>query len=82
MLSEKEEKILAESSLLAHGASSVFKVFSNADLPYPEIELSDGNTITLNKPGYSRYRTVTNRKDREAVFGAFWGAFDKFKAAA
>jgi oligoendopeptidase F len=33
----------------------------------------------LTKAGYSRYRAVPNRSDREAVFNAFWGAFDKFK---
>ncbi|MBN2317274.1 MAG: oligoendopeptidase F, partial [Sedimentisphaerales bacterium] len=79
-LSEKEEKILAEAGLMADGASSVYSVFSNAELPYPEIKLSDGTMAKLTKAGYSRYRAVPNREDREAVFQAFWGAFEKFKA--
>ncbi len=79
-LSEKEEKILAEAGLMASGASSVYSVFSNAELPYPEIKLSDGTMAKLTKAGYSRYRAVPNRDDREAVFQAFWGAFEKFKA--
>ncbi|MHC4557471.1 MAG: oligoendopeptidase F [Planctomycetota bacterium] len=79
-LSEKEEKILAEAGLLADGPSSIYSVFSNAELPYPEITLSDGTIAKLTKAGYSRYRAVPNRSDREAVFNAFWGAFDKFKA--
>jgi oligoendopeptidase F len=78
-LSEKEEKILAEASLLADGPSSIYGVFSNAEMPYPEIKLSDGTATTLTKAEYSRYRAAANRSDREAVFGAFWGAFDKFK---
>jgi len=78
-LSEKEEKILAEAGLLADGPSSIFFVFSNAELPFPEIELSDGTIDKLNQAGYARYRALPNRKDREAVFGAFWGAFDSFK---
>jgi oligoendopeptidase F len=78
-LSEKEEKILAEASLLADGPSSIYGVFSNAEMPYPEIKLSDGTTTTLTKAEYSRYRAAPNRADREAVFRAFWGAFDKFK---
>jgi len=78
-LSEKEEKILAEASLLADGPSSIYGVFSNAEMPYPEIKLSDGTTTTLTKAEYSRYRAAPNRADREAVFGAFWGALDKFK---
>jgi len=78
-LSEKEEKILAEASLLANGPSSIFFVFSNAELPFPEIELSDGTIAKLNQAGYARYRALPNDKDREAVFKSFWGAFDGFK---
>ena len=79
-LSDKEEKILAEAGLMAAGPSSVYTVFSNAELPYPEIKLSDGTMAKLTKAGYTRYRAVPNRADREAVFQAFWGAFEKFKA--
>jgi len=78
-LSEKEEKILAEASLLADGPASIYFVFSNAELPFPEIKLSDGTMAKLNQAGYSRYRAVANRKDREAVFQAFWGAFNNFR---
>jgi len=78
-LSEKEEKILAEAGLLADGPYTIYGIFSNAELPYPEIELSDGTMAKLTKAGYTRYRALPNRKDREAVFQAFWGAFEKFK---
>jgi oligoendopeptidase F len=78
-LSEKEEKILAEAGLLADGPYSIFSVFSNAELPFPEIELSDGTMAKLNQAGYARYRALPNREDREAVFQAFWNAFDSFK---
>ena len=78
-LSEKEEKILAEAGLLADGPYTIYGIFSNAELPYPEIELSDGTTAKLTKAGYTRYRALPNREDREAVFKAFWGAFEKFK---
>jgi len=78
-LSEKEEKILAEAGLMADGPSSIYGVFSNAELPYPEITLSDGTKALLTKAGYTLYRAVPNRSDREAVFKAFWGAFDKFE---
>jgi len=78
-LSEKEEKILAEAGLLASGPSTIYGVFSNAELPYPEITLSDGTTAKLTKAGYSRHRASPNRKDREAVFQAFWETFTRFK---
>jgi oligoendopeptidase F len=78
-LSEKEEKILAEAGLLAGGPSSIYTVFSNAELPYPEIILSDGTTAKLTKAGYARHRASPNREDREAVFQVFWETFTKFK---
>lgn len=78
-LSEKEEKILAQTGLMADGPGSIYSVFSNAEMPYPEITLSDGTQATLNKAGYARYRSSTVRADREAVFKAFWTAFNQFK---
>jgi len=78
-LSDKEEKILAQASLLASGPASIFSVFSNAELPYPEITLSDGTKARLTKAGYAQYRASPNREDREAVFQAFWETFTKFK---
>ena len=78
-LSDKEEKILAEAGLLADGPSSIYGVFSNAEMPYPEIELSDGTVAELTKAGYARYRALPDRSDREAVFQAFWEIFNKFK---
>ncbi len=78
-LSEKEEKILAESGLMADGPYTIYGIFSNAEMPYPEIELSDGTEAKLTKAGYTLYRAATNRQDRQTVFRAFWGAFEKFK---
>ena len=78
-LSEKEEKILAEAGLLSGAPSSIYGVFSDAELPYPQIELSDGTAALLNKAGYARYRALPNRHDREAVFKAFWETFNNFR---
>jgi len=79
-LSAKEEKILADAGLLAGGPSSIYSVFTNADFPYPEIELSDGTEALLTKAGYSQHRASPVRADREAVFQAFFGSLAKFKA--
>jgi oligoendopeptidase F len=78
-LSDKEEKILAEAGLLADGPYSIYGVFSNAELPYPKITLSDGTEADLTKAGYARYRALPNRSDREAVFQTFWKVFEQFK---
>ncbi|MBN2271992.1 MAG: oligoendopeptidase F family protein, partial [Sedimentisphaerales bacterium] len=78
-LSEKEEKILAQTSLIADAPSSIYAILSDAELPYPEVKLSDGETALLNKAGYARYRALANREDRETVFNAFWKVFTDFR---
>ncbi|MCI0496414.1 oligoendopeptidase F, partial [candidate division KSB1 bacterium] len=78
-LSDKEEKILAEAGLMAGTPSSIFSIFTNAELPYPEVKLSDGTTVTLDQSGFGRYRAVPNRDDRKAVFDTFWATMKKFQ---
>ena len=78
-LSAGEEKILAEAGLLAAGPQSIYTIFSNAELPFPEVTLSDGTTATINQAGFTRFRAAPVRADRVAVFDAFFGAFDKFE---
>ncbi len=78
-LSQQEEKILARAGQMADGPGSVYTVFSNAEMPYPEITLSDGATALLSKSGYALHRASTNRQDREAVFHAFWSAMNQFR---
>ncbi len=78
-LSEKGEKILAEAGFIASGPYTIFSVFSNADLPYPKIKLSNGESVFLNQAGYSQYRAVADRNDRKRVFDSFFGKLSKFQ---
>jgi oligoendopeptidase F len=72
-LSENEEKILAEVGLLASAPMSIYSTFSNAELPFPEITLSDGAKVRVNQAGYARYRAAPLRADRRAVMeGVRW----------
>jgi oligoendopeptidase F len=78
-LTEKEEKIIAEVGLISDGPSSIYNIFSNAELPYPEIELSNGKTVKIDQAGYRFYRAAPLRKDRKKVFQAYWKLFNNFK---
>jgi len=79
MLSEKEEKILAEASLMSSSPYDIYSVFSNAEFPFSEIELSDGSKVKLDRANYALYRASTNREDRQKVFDNFFGAIQNFK---
>ena len=77
--SEAEEKILADASLVADGPSSVNGIFSNAEFPFAEVTLSDGQTVKLDKAAFNLYRAVPNREDRKKVFAAFFNQMNRFK---
>ena len=78
--SAKEEKIIADASLMADGPYNIYGIFSNAEFPYPGVTLSDGNTVKLDKAAFALYRAVPNREDRKKVFAAFFGKINEFRA--
>ncbi len=80
-LSEPEERIMALSGMTGGVASSVYNTFSNAEMPNPEVVLSDGEKVVITKAEYGKYRASANRADREIVFNAFWNNYTKFKAS-
>lgn len=80
-LSEPEERILALSGPVGGVAASVFNTFSNAEMPSPEVTLSDGKKISLTQSEYSRIRASANRDDRKLAFETFWNNYNKFKAS-
>lgn len=80
-LSEAEERILALSGMVSGTAQSVFGTFSNAEMPQPEVTLSNGETVKLNSASYSQYRALPLRADRQLVFETYWDNYSKFKAS-
>ena len=78
-LPEAEEKILANAGMIAEGPYNIFSVFANAEMPYPEAELSDGSKVKLNQAGYGRNRSLPVREDRIIVFRTYWDAMNKFR---
>jgi oligoendopeptidase F len=78
-LSPAEEKLLAEMGMLAAAPATVYGILANADLPFPEIVLSDGTKVRLDQAAYTKYRALPNRADRILVFREFWGTFQKFE---
>jgi len=79
LLSEKEEKIVAEAGLISGSAGSIYGIFKNADMPYPTVTLSNGDEVLIDQAGYGRYRATENREDRKIVFEAFFGKFNDFR---
>ncbi len=76
---EAEEKIIADASLMSDAPDNIYSIFSNADFPYPEVTLSDGKTVKLDKAAYTLNRAFPNREDRKKVFAAFFGKLNEYR---
>ena len=48
------ESILAATSLVTSGPGDIYNLMANSDMPWPEITLSTGETVTITPAGYSR----------------------------
>jgi len=80
MLSESEERIMANAGMVTEGPYNIYSIFANAELPYPEAILTDGKKVKLDQAGYGRFRALANREDRKIVFKTFWENMAKFNA--
>jgi oligoendopeptidase F len=73
-----------EAMLAAWGATTdtprtTYSIFTQSELPWPKIRLSDGTEATLDEPGYELHRAAANRADRKAAMDAFFGALKGFE---
>jgi oligoendopeptidase F len=78
-LSDAEERLLASAGVIASAPSTTYGIFSDADFPYPTVSLSDGKSVRLDSSGFSLYRAVPNRDDRQKVMSGFFGALGKYR---
>ena len=73
-----EEKMIAQAGLMSETAHESYRILSNADLPYPVIELSGGNRVRLDPTHYAMFRISPVREDRKKVFETFFSTLQSF----
>lgn len=78
-LGDEAESALAEVSNVLNSSSEIYQLLANADIPWPTIELENGEEAELDQSGYTKYRQVSNRADRKAVFDAFWQSWHDYR---
>jgi len=74
-----EEKLVSMAGELGSAPYETFNILDNADLPYPTVQLSTGESIRLDPTGYERGRVSASREDRVKVFQAYFGAVKGFE---
>jgi oligoendopeptidase F len=78
-LGDEAEATLAYFSQTFSAPSSIYSMVANADIPWPEVEFSGGETARIDSQGYSRFRSSPNRDDRRKAFDAFWGKWQEYR---
>ncbi len=76
VLSEKEEKILAQTGEVMDAAGDVFEMLDNAELNLPEIEY-DGKKQQLSHGLYSVIMSGKDREKRAEAFARYYSAYRK-----
>ncbi|MGB1333646.1 MAG: oligoendopeptidase F [Porticoccaceae bacterium] len=79
-LDKELETLLAKTGQITSAPNSIYSVFANANLPWPNVTLSDGREIRLSQAGYSSGRQAPNREDRKLVFEEFWSVWQNYEA--
>jgi oligoendopeptidase F len=76
---EGEEKILAEANLMADSPGTINNIFTNADFPYPHVQLKNGESVRLDPAAFSLQRRSPIREDRQKVFATYLGKMNEFR---
>ena len=78
-LDKTGEELVANYGMITGAAANIYGTFSNADMPWPKVKLSDGSEAVIDQSAYTKYRALNNRDDRKVVFDAFWGKWKEFE---
>lgn len=78
-LSPQEEKLLAMSGDMAESPQATFTMFNEADLKFPEITLTNGETTHITHGNYIKLMEDKDRKVREAAFKGLYSSYDNFR---
>jgi oligoendopeptidase F len=74
-----EERVAAEAGEMERAGGDVHGVLSNADLPYPTIKLSTGESVRQDPAAFTLHRQARARADRDQVFLAFFSALKTYE---
>lgn len=79
LLSTEEEALLAAAGEVLGTPSSVFSVFNNADLEFPDVEDENGDLQPLNHASYSRFLESRDRVLRKNTFREYYKVYHQFR---
>lgn len=78
VLSESEEKILAEASEALSASTNTFGMFNNADLKFDNVKDKEGNSLPLSHGNYITYLESDDRILRENAYKEVYSKYGQF----
>ncbi len=79
--SAEVEDIMAAVQLLQAQPFNVYGTLANSDIPFPTLEVAEGDSVLLNSQGYSRHRGHPERSVRQAVFEGYWNTWADYESS-
>lgn len=80
-LGEEAEQTLAYLSQTFGAPAKIYGLIANSDIPWPELEMPDGEKYVIDSQGYSRWRANADRDVRKKVFDAFWTKWSEYRSS-
>lgn len=79
VLSEAEERLLALSGDIGNSPENIYSMFADADLKFPDVTDSEGNTHELTSGSYIPLMQSPDRTLRKNAFEALYNTYGGFK---
>ena len=76
ILSEKEERLLAQAGEVTGSFQQIFGMINNVDLPFPTVRDENGNKVKLTHATYSVFLQKKDQAVRKRAFTAYYAAFE------
>jgi oligoendopeptidase F len=79
ILSQSEEELLANASLMRDTGLTVYSAFTTADLKFPVIKDEAGKPVQLTQSLFTKYRASPDREVRKRAFQVFFSTFRDYR---
>ncbi len=79
VLSPQEEKLLAAAGEMANAPDTIYGMFNDADIVFPDIEDSNGNKLPLSQGTYISHMESDDRVLRKNAFEGLYHTYGSFK---
>ena len=79
ILSAELEELLADTGEIAQAPASVFSMFNNADLKFPEIKDEEGENVRITHGRFIQFLESEDRRARREAFEGVYGSYNGFR---